>query len=283
MTENTSLTLPMEDEHFFHELTKLLPRLRRFALGITGSPSSGNQVVQAACQQALNRYSHMTPGTMIDRWLFGLVTEEGLAGPAPSVPYQLPASPNLTTVQMTESRGLVSHFLSKLETPDRVALIMVCVEGASYAEVAQRLAIQTDEVRTHLAQRRRELADILNPAANRDMSQLDDPTMTAYIDGELTAEEAQKSSILIHSAGAAITSLRHATTALRAAVNEPMHEPVPQLLLGLIDGRRAELTRREMLAERQFIRSKRIRTASLWVIGLCLAGAATLAYLQLPK
>lgn len=277
MTEKTTLALPMEDEIFFHELTKLLPRLRRLALGITGSPTRGNQVVQSACRQALGRYSHMTPGTLIDRWLFGLVTEEWLSAAAPSTPYQIPNTPDQAETQMAESRTTVSRFLSGLETRDRIALIMVCVEGARHAEVGQRLSMTESDVRAMLALRRRELADILNPCHQKDAQLLDDAAMIAYIDDELSPEEAHDVSGMIRSAGAALTTLRHATTALRAAINEPMHEPVPELLLSLIDDQRAELSHRAAQAEQQFMRAAKLRTVGLWALGLCLSVAAASA------
>ncbi|MCU0809248.1 MAG: RNA polymerase sigma factor, partial [Candidatus Contendobacter sp.] len=48
------------------QLIALLPRLRRFALGLTGSRDDADDLVQAACERALNRLHQWEPDTRLD-------------------------------------------------------------------------------------------------------------------------------------------------------------------------------------------------------------------------
>ena len=55
------------------ELVALLPRLRRFAYGLTGSLDEGDDVVQSACERALTRLDQFQPGTRLDSWMYRIV------------------------------------------------------------------------------------------------------------------------------------------------------------------------------------------------------------------
>lgn len=52
------------------ELVSLLPRLRRFAYGLTGSLDEGDDLVQSACERALARSDQFQPGTRLDSWMY---------------------------------------------------------------------------------------------------------------------------------------------------------------------------------------------------------------------
>jgi len=51
----------------------MLPRLRRFAYGLTGSVDSGDDLVQSACERALTRLHQWEPGTRLDSWMFRIM------------------------------------------------------------------------------------------------------------------------------------------------------------------------------------------------------------------
>src|SRR5258708_36663422 len=55
------------------QLLGMLPRLGRFARGLTGSTEDANDLVQAACQRALEREHQWMPGTRLDSWMFRIV------------------------------------------------------------------------------------------------------------------------------------------------------------------------------------------------------------------
>src|SRR5437763_15211379 len=58
---------------FSERLVATLPRLRRFARGLTGSASEADDLVQAACERALAREHQFQEGTRFDSWMFRIV------------------------------------------------------------------------------------------------------------------------------------------------------------------------------------------------------------------
>ena len=61
------------DQAFSDQLVELLPRLRRFARGLTGSREEGDDVVQAACERALARRDQFEPGSRLDSWMYRIM------------------------------------------------------------------------------------------------------------------------------------------------------------------------------------------------------------------
>ena len=59
-----------EETRFRHDLAALLPRVRRFALALTGAVADADDLTQAALERALVRQRQFTPGTRLDSWVF---------------------------------------------------------------------------------------------------------------------------------------------------------------------------------------------------------------------
>jgi len=55
------------------ELISLLPRLRRFAYGLTGDGHQADDLVQAGCLKAIERWSQYQSGTSLASWLFRIL------------------------------------------------------------------------------------------------------------------------------------------------------------------------------------------------------------------
>ena len=60
-------------QRFSDQLIAVLPRLRRFARGLTGTASEADDLVQAACERALAREHQFQEGTRFDSWMFRIV------------------------------------------------------------------------------------------------------------------------------------------------------------------------------------------------------------------
>src|SRR5580698_3695738 len=60
-------------QSFSDQLIAVLPRLRRFARGLTGSAVEADDLVQAACERALSRAHQFQEGTRFDSWMFRIV------------------------------------------------------------------------------------------------------------------------------------------------------------------------------------------------------------------
>ncbi|MCU0943336.1 MAG: sigma-70 family RNA polymerase sigma factor, partial [Hydrogenophaga sp.] len=55
------------------QIVSLLPRLRRFARGLTPDRHLADDLVQSACLKALERWHQWQPGTSLASWLFRIV------------------------------------------------------------------------------------------------------------------------------------------------------------------------------------------------------------------
>ena len=55
------------------ELVSLLPRLRRFAFGLTGDAHVADDLVQAGCLKAIERWHQWQPDTSLASWMFRIL------------------------------------------------------------------------------------------------------------------------------------------------------------------------------------------------------------------
>ena len=55
------------------QIVSLLPRLRRFACGLTHDPPLADDLVQTACLKALERWHQWQPDTSLASWMFRIV------------------------------------------------------------------------------------------------------------------------------------------------------------------------------------------------------------------
>ncbi len=58
------------DELVRRELEALLPRLRRFAYGLTDSMDEGDDLLQATYERGIQNLDKWRPGTRLDSWMF---------------------------------------------------------------------------------------------------------------------------------------------------------------------------------------------------------------------
>ena len=66
--------MQMNDSSAIREdIVDLIPRLRRFAFGLTGNHTDADDVVQIALERSLTRLHQFKPGTRLDSWMFRIV------------------------------------------------------------------------------------------------------------------------------------------------------------------------------------------------------------------
>ncbi len=148
---------------FSDQLIAVLPRLRRFARGLTGAAAEADDLVQAACERALAREHQFQEGTRFDSWMFrivqtiwidqirardvrkedGDVAEERLGSDAP--------------VRRIEARLALAEIrlaVERLPPDQRTVLMLVTVEGLSYREAAAVVGVPVGTVMSRLARAR---------------------------------------------------------------------------------------------------------------------------------
>jgi RNA polymerase sigma-70 factor (ECF subfamily) len=156
---------------FAEELVKLLPRLRGFALSLTGSSHEADDLVQAACERALRAWQQWIPGTRLDSWVFRIMRNHWIDGirkrKAEGDPHSLEELPEVgaddgnhvaeTALTLDAVRGAIA----KLPEDQRQVLLAVCAEERSYQDTADLLGIPIGTVMSRLARARGRLAAAL--------------------------------------------------------------------------------------------------------------------------
>jgi RNA polymerase sigma-70 factor, ECF subfamily len=138
----------MVENHVRSALVPLYPRLRRFAVALTGSRAEGDDLVQHACERALARTYQWHPGTRLDSWLYRII-QNTWADERKSARNRTQAPIEAATnaigddgVRRAEARLTLDNVyreLCNLPEEQRAVLLLVCVDGLSYKEVAEIL------------------------------------------------------------------------------------------------------------------------------------------------
>ena len=157
------------------ELVSLLPRLRRFAHGLTGDGHAADDLVQAACLEAIERWHQWQPGTSLASWVFRIIQTTWLDEHRSRQRRQTDTDTEaLADVvgedgrQVLEARSdarAVRRLIAILPEEQKVVLMMVTVDGLSYKDAAAALGVPVGTVMSRLARARGKLADGLGRSA----------------------------------------------------------------------------------------------------------------------
>lgn len=160
------MTLPATDA-FRRDLVALVPKLRRFALSLTGNASDADDLVQGACEKALRNAAQFTPGTRMDSWMYRIVQTQWLddrrryAVRGASVdPAEIEVSDEGRAASLPEARLMLDRARAAMATlPEgqREVLALVAIEGLSYREAAEALDLPIGTVMSRLSRAREAL------------------------------------------------------------------------------------------------------------------------------
>ena len=156
---------------FGDQLIAALPRLRRFARGLTGSASEADDLVQAACERALAREHQFQEGTRFDSWMFRIVQTiwidqlraRDVRKEDADVPEQrLGTDEPVRRVEARLALAEVRRAVDRLPAEQRTTLMLVTVEGLSYREAAEAAGVPVGTIMSRLARARIALQQQLN-------------------------------------------------------------------------------------------------------------------------
>jgi RNA polymerase sigma-70 factor (ECF subfamily) len=147
---------------FSDQLIAVLPRLRRFARGLTGSAVEADDLVQAACERALARQHQFQEGTRFDSWMFRIVQtiwidqirardvrkEDG------DTAERLGSDEPVRRVEARLALDEVRRAVDRLPPDQRIALLLVTVDGLSYKEAAEVVRVPVGTIMSRLARAR---------------------------------------------------------------------------------------------------------------------------------
>jgi RNA polymerase sigma-70 factor (ECF subfamily) len=150
-------------ERFGDQLVAVLPRLRRFARGLTGSSVEADDLVQAACERALARRHQFQEGTRFDSWMFRIVqtiwidqirSREVRKSDGDIGEDRLGSDEPVRRVEARLTLAEVRRAVDRLPPDQRAALLLVTVEGLSYKEAAEVVDVPVGTIMSRLARAR---------------------------------------------------------------------------------------------------------------------------------
>ncbi len=148
---------------FGDQLIAVLPRLRRFARGLTGSAVDADDLVQAACERALARQQQFQEGTRFDSWMFRIVqtiwidqirSREVRKESGDIAEERLGSDEPVRRVEARLALDEVRRAVDRLPADQRVALLLVTVDGLSYREAAEAVQVPVGTIMSRLARAR---------------------------------------------------------------------------------------------------------------------------------
>jgi RNA polymerase sigma factor (sigma-70 family) len=154
------------------ELVSLLPRLRRYAIALSGSMADGDDLTQDTLERALKNLHQWQPGTHMSSWLFRIARNRFIdtrraARHSPTVSVE--DAEGDPSIQIDGTRGMeasvalrdAARALQALPFEQREALALVLIDGSSYRDAADTLGIPIGTLTSRIARGREALAQLL--------------------------------------------------------------------------------------------------------------------------
>jgi RNA polymerase sigma-70 factor (ECF subfamily) len=148
------------------ELVEMMPRLRRFAIALTRSLVDADDLVQTACERALSHGDQLRSETKIGPWMYMIMRNLWIdeirarrthLHDGVEVAHAIMGDDGEALMERNNAWAAVRRALSELPMQQRVVLTLVCVEGMSYKETAEILAIPIGTVTSRVARGREAL------------------------------------------------------------------------------------------------------------------------------
>ena len=149
---------------FEDELSALLPRLRRFAHGLSRSPADADDLAQMTVERALRSKAQWQKGTRLDSWLYKIMRnlwidtvrsrgrKERMEAPAEEAD-TLGHDPR-AGIEAGIDLNRVMAAMDRLPDEQREVVALILIEGFGYREAAEMLGLPIGTVSSRLVRGR---------------------------------------------------------------------------------------------------------------------------------
>ena len=146
-----------------NKIVDTLPRLRKFAYGLTGSIEKGDDLVQSTCVRAIEKSNQWQAGTKFDSWMFriakNIFTDSWRKQKVQDRILDQIKHESDKQLEHDQLDSYVSFYevreaMSKLSEEHKIILMLVCVEGYSYQESSEILNIPVGTVASRVVRAR---------------------------------------------------------------------------------------------------------------------------------
>lgn len=146
-----------------------MPRLRRFAVGLTRDQADGDDLCQMTIERALVRQDQWQAGTRLDSWMFRIMrniwideTRSRSRRWQTFVDEEHGAAEGASGDQeVVVELGNIDRALARLPAEQREAVLLVMVEGYSYKEAAEIVGCPVGTLNSRLVRGRDALLTLL--------------------------------------------------------------------------------------------------------------------------
>ena len=160
-----------QEDTIRYQLVGLIPRLRRFARGLTKNPDQADDLVQDACERALKKQSRYGKDLRLESLLYRIIYNRWIdklrRRNTRFAKLVLISEQNRSKTSDSRTGGRLDdvldlqNALDKLDEEQRAAIILIGVEGYSFAEAAAVLEVPPGTVASRVARARTRLGEML--------------------------------------------------------------------------------------------------------------------------
>ena len=149
-------------------IAAVIPRLRRYARALTGNAAQADDLVQDCLVRGLAKQAQWRAGASPRKWLFTIL--HNLHVDKTRARKRRPRQVDLETIEpeLRPAAGAehssafeIGQALAQLPDEQRQALLLVALEGLSYAEAADVLGVPTGTVMSRISRAREGLRRLL--------------------------------------------------------------------------------------------------------------------------
>lgn len=161
--------------NFLDEIEACIPALRRYARALTHDRDLADDLVQDCLERAVRKRALWRPTGPVRAWLFRILLNlyrdelrRNRTRPSAVAIDDLSIEPGTPETQQShlEFREAAAA-LQRLPAEQREALLLIALEGMSYAEAAQTLEIPQGTLVSRIGRARKALRSLNDPAAPR--------------------------------------------------------------------------------------------------------------------
>lgn len=150
-------------------LTRMLPRLRRFAHGLARNAADADDLTQAAAERILKSRAQWQPGTSFDAWAYRILRNLWIDTARSRQRHEARLAPEEDGLTVGMDGGAEAQVeltylmraMARLPDEQREAVALVMIEGLAYAEAAAVLEVPVGTLTSRLVRGRQALMAML--------------------------------------------------------------------------------------------------------------------------
>lgn len=150
-------------------LVKEMDNLRKFAIRLTRNPVEADDLLQSTVLRALEKKDYFQDGTDLFKWTSKIMFNLFVTDYRRKVKFESQYDPediigtqSVDADQDSQSElKAVGRAMEKLTEEHRDVLVMVCVKGMQYQEVADMLNVPVGTIRSRLSRARAQLTELM--------------------------------------------------------------------------------------------------------------------------